>query len=523
MLVDAWGGMALIGWVRYRLGVWGLFLSVLVMALAPLSTMAQTSPVEWPAVVGSLSSLDGDVTWYDRDSGVWIGSSQQLSRNWPLVAGDRLRTGPGGRAELHLGSSTVRLGADVDLTLRRLDEQALVLWLDAGTLALRLIDPLSGDKGSVELITAEGRWLPRSPGHYRFDRQPKANTPATQASVWQGELRFVGQDSALTIPAGGRADLWLDPVTGATRYAWALIETDAFANGVVREAQLVDAPGTVRYVPPGMSGWQDLERHGDWVTHPAYGVVWQPRSVAPGWAPFHDGRWAWVSPWGWTWIDAAPWGFAPFHYGAWVMWQGRWCWSPGQRNRPVRYAPAHSGWIVAPAPGPHIGYRPPPPRVVIPIILNPPPRRAAPELIRPLAPHEFDRRRDPDPRERWWPEGREPSRPAPDRPVLRPGPVAPPVLAPVVKVPAEPERRDRVESRPALPAPTPAVSPAPLVSPAPGVLPPPQVPPVQVAPRPGLSPGLNAPAPWVRPRDAAKAQEPAHVATPQRPDRAESR
>jgi hypothetical protein len=25
-----------------------------------------------------------------------------------------------------------------------------------------------------------------------------------------------------------------------------------------------------------------------------------------------------MSPWGWTWVDNAPWGFAPFHYGRWV-------------------------------------------------------------------------------------------------------------------------------------------------------------------------------------------------------------
>ena len=37
-----------------------------------------------------------------------------------------------------------------------------------------------------------------------------------------------------------------------------------------------------------------------------------------GWAPYHYGHWAWVDPWGWTWVDDAPWGFAPFHYGRWA-------------------------------------------------------------------------------------------------------------------------------------------------------------------------------------------------------------
>jgi len=49
-------------------------------------------------------------------------------------------------------------------------------------------------------------------------------------------------------------------------------------------------------------------------------------------------------PWGWTWVDDAAWGFAPFHYGRWVY-AGYWAWSPGPVYvRPI-YAPA-SGRLV---------------------------------------------------------------------------------------------------------------------------------------------------------------------------------
>jgi len=42
----------------------------------------------------------------------------------------------------------------------------------------------------------------------------------------------------------------------------------------------------------------------------------------------------------WTWVDDAPWGFAPFHYGRWAFVTGRWVWVPGTMvARPV-YAPA---------------------------------------------------------------------------------------------------------------------------------------------------------------------------------------
>ncbi|MBV9407159.1 MAG: hypothetical protein JO211_17570, partial [Acidobacteriaceae bacterium] len=76
------------------------------------------------------------------------------------------------------------------------------------------------------------------------------------------------------------------------------------------------------------------------------------RAVVAGWAPYHYGHWAWIDPWGWTWVDDAPWGFAPFHYGRWAFISGRWGWCPGPivvgyRGPVVRpyYAPALVAWF----------------------------------------------------------------------------------------------------------------------------------------------------------------------------------
>ena len=67
--------------------------------------------------------------------------------------------------------------------------------------------------------------------------------------------------------------------------------------------------------------------------------------VAVGWAPYRFGHWVWIAPWGWTWVDDARWGYAPFHYGRWARYATHWCWVPGpRRGRPV-YAPALVGWV----------------------------------------------------------------------------------------------------------------------------------------------------------------------------------
>lgn len=380
-----------------RLTLW--WLAVLTAALSLLTAPAHAGnlPGELPALVGRLSALAGDVRWFDRDNGTWVASTDAKPlRNWPLAPGDRLRTGAGGRAELRIGSTTLRLGADAELWLPRLDEQAVLLHLQAGSLAVRLAEVDRDGFGPVEMLTREGRWLPQRPGHYRLDRE----RDATQASSWRGELRFESRDSALGITAGRRADLWQD-AGGSTRYAWAGIERDGFADWVARDERQDDAPVSARYVPPGMTGWQDLDRHGDWIEEPQHGMVWQPRVVAPGWTPFHEGRWAYVAPWGWTWIDAAPWGFAPFHYGSWLTVGGRWSWSPGPRHQPPRYAPALNAWVSRPHVGVsiQIGNRPPPPRVIVPVVVV---RPAPPSRTVIVLPREHEGRDH-----RWPREGRD--------------------------------------------------------------------------------------------------------------------
>jgi hypothetical protein len=115
---------------------------------------------------------------------------------------------------------------------------------------------------------------------------------------------------------------------------------DEFDNWVdSRNQQYASMPADPN-VSPDIVGAQDLNQYGNWQSDPDYGQVWYPASVGADWSPYSDGHWSYVGPWGWTWVDAAPWGFAPYHYGRWAHVHNRWGWVPGPVGvRPV-YAPA---------------------------------------------------------------------------------------------------------------------------------------------------------------------------------------
>ena len=194
----------------------------------------------------------------------------------------------------------------------------------------------------IELVTAEARLLPQRAGLYRVDR----DDDTTLAGSWRGELR-VGDAEGLPVGAGQRVELVRDgrSSTGALRRTWSAMPRDGFAEWVNGEDQREERFAATRFVSPEMTGAEELDRHGRWEQHPEFGALWVPTTVVAEWAPYRYGRWAWVSPWGWTWVDDAPWGFAPFHYGRWVSWQGRWGWVPGAYvQRPV-YAPALVAWV----------------------------------------------------------------------------------------------------------------------------------------------------------------------------------
>ncbi len=283
-----------------------------------------------PSRVARLNLLNGPVSFQPATVDDWTAATL----NYPLTTGDHLYADQGARAEMHIGPNALRLNALTNFGFLNLDDRAVQMRLTEGNLEIRLRELPDADAWEVD--TPNGAVSLLRTGDYRIDTDPTRN--ATMITVRSGEVEVTANGQSFPIRPGQTAYFTGDGSQQNVQSANPPDEFDGYCFDRDRREDTLPPP---RYVSRSMEGYQDLEANGVWTETPDYGPVWRPRAVAVGWAPYHNGHWAWVEPWGWTWIDDAPWGFAPFHYGRWAYIGGGWGWCPGPVvvARPV-YAPA---------------------------------------------------------------------------------------------------------------------------------------------------------------------------------------
>src|SRR2546428_2018252 len=283
-----------------------------------------------PSRVGRLSYLSGSVSFRPGDVDDWT----DATINYPLHNGDHLWTDSDARAEITVGSSAFRLAPQSAFGFLALDDRTVQVRLAQGSLNVRVRD--LGENESLEIDTPSGAVTLLRSGVYRVDVDSTGDT--TSVTVRRGEAEVTASGSAFPVHSEQTA-----LVVGGDSPSYDVqnaIRSDDWEDWCASRDRRWDDSRSARYVSRGVIGYEDLDDNGDWQETRDYGAVWVPRHVATGWAPYRYGHWAWVEPWGWTWIDDASWGFAPFHYGRWVYWDGSWVWVPGHVvARPV-YAPA---------------------------------------------------------------------------------------------------------------------------------------------------------------------------------------
>jgi hypothetical protein len=286
-----------------------------------------------PTRVGRLNYSQGAVSFRPAGEDDWVTAVP----NRPLVTGDDLWADEDSRAEVHVGSAAIRLGSKTGITFLNLDDNTVQIRLAQGSLIVRVrhVD----DDDTYELDTPNLAFNLLQPGEYRVDVSEDGSQTIT--TVWHGRGRVTGGGFTYSVIAGQSATF-----TGSDHLDYDLEQVptqDDFDSWAYDRDAREDQADSANYVSREMTGYEDLDQYGSWTYVAGYGPVWQPIGVAVGWAPYRFGHWAWVGPWGWTWVENEPWGFAPFHYGRWAFVNNGWFWVPG----PVVVRPVWAPALVA--------------------------------------------------------------------------------------------------------------------------------------------------------------------------------
>ena len=290
-----------------------------------------------PGRVGRIAFVQGDVQAYSETDPEW----KLAYVNQPITSRNSVFVGDAGRAEISVGSTTLAMDAGSQVDIQQLDDNTFNANVVRGRVAMRIHRFDANDAYNVAVPGADFALL--KPGRYRID----ALQDGSGVTVFAGQATAQTANGPVLVNAGSALRAAVDPSNPNAQSSFqsaASVPVPLDDWVLARESRFRDGQAA-RYVSPRMTGYEDLDANGRWATEADYGPVWYPTTyVQADWVPYRYGRWAYVQPWGYTWVDDAPWGFAPFHYGRWVQVGSRWGWSPGVYvARPV-YAPALVGF-----------------------------------------------------------------------------------------------------------------------------------------------------------------------------------
>ncbi|MGD0212907.1 MAG: FecR family protein [Terriglobales bacterium] len=285
--------------------------------------------------VARISLIHGDVSTQRGDSGAWSAAAL----NAPVLAGDKVSTGDKARTELQLDyANMLRLAEHTQANIVQLNRSQIQIQLGHGMANFTVLRNSDAD---AEIDTPNvAIKTERRESSFRI---LVTTDDHTEVLVRRGEIEVttpqggtrVGQNQFITIQGTGADEQYkIGEAPARDDFdQWNSDRDNMIRNSVAR-----------RQTNDYYVGTEDLDGHGTWSEVPDYGPVWRP-TVAPGWAPYRDGRWVYEPYWGWTWVSYDSWGWAPYHYGRWMYIDGGWGWWPGPAYgypfyRPI-WAPAY--------------------------------------------------------------------------------------------------------------------------------------------------------------------------------------
>jgi hypothetical protein len=308
-----------------------LLLATAAAALLPLVILPASAQPDPPAQGGRISYISGNVSFQPVGSEDW----GQAAPNLPLGPGDRIATDDDSRAEIQIGQTFVRIGPNSDVTL--VDSTPEGLYFGVGQGSIHLHSNGLWDGQSIYVNTPSGSSTLSRGGDLRVDVWP--DQPAALFSDFASPEIITGAGGfEQEIGTGQSFELvGTNPVVPQWTDPGGWDDLDRWSSE--RDQQIARSQ-SYRYVSPEIPGAYELDAAGTWLPDSPYGPVWFPNNVQPGWAPYRNGHWVNHQPWGWVWVEDEQWGYAPFHYGRWVVMDGRWGWVPGPPAEHPVWSPA---------------------------------------------------------------------------------------------------------------------------------------------------------------------------------------
>src|SRR5579872_3544319 len=188
---------------RRKLWSWTLLVASIAFALQ-FSTLAkaqddddQAPADDPPARVGRLDYSEGSISFRPAGEDDWVSAVP----NRPMVTGDDLWADEDSRAEVHVGSAAIRLGAQTGITFLTLDDTTTQIRLAQGSMILRVrhVD----DDDTYEIDTPSIAFTILQQGEYRVDVSQDGSRSVVTA--WHGRGHVTGGGFSYNVLAGQSA------------------------------------------------------------------------------------------------------------------------------------------------------------------------------------------------------------------------------------------------------------------------------------------------------------------------------
>ena len=314
-----------------------LWICLLLLIVPTLSPAAVIGPAR-------IRMVDGDVMFRTPDSGEWLPAAV----NTPLDEGDALWCPENARVEIQLtDGSMVRLDEGSQLDLLSNEDQFTHLHLAGGRAYVRT--DKAATVNSLQIDADDTTVLPAARTRLRIDILPDNQE---DVSIFKGSAYVEGNGSRTRVRAGEHIAL-----EEGRNELLSLNPPDSWEEwNMERDREQSRAARAESPLPEELRGYSgELDSNGSWVRVPEYGMVWRPTVIISNdWAPYRSGRWIWKGS-DYVWISSENWGWIPYHYGRWAVVSGfGWCWVPPARGD-VYWGPGYVGWYRT---GNHVGWTP---------------------------------------------------------------------------------------------------------------------------------------------------------------------